>query len=238
MAIYEIARLNIKIDPLYEETRARLEPFLSESGDCDFEASVTRGEVEEYMKETNAGFPPHMCEGPLILTNICKRVLAEYDGFFFHSSCLELDGEGYMFTALSGTGKSTHTANWRRVFGDRVKMINDDKPIIRKIDGRFYVCSTPWMGKSDIGCNAIAPIKAVYVLTRGGTNTAEHVSPGTVFKQLLEATLLPKSKDSMAKLLELYNGLFSQVQLIRLSCNKDVESARVAYAAANTEEAK
>ena len=176
--------------------------------------------------------PPQLCEGTVIFTKICKKVLESYDGLFFHSSSLSLDGEGYLFTALSGTGKSTHTAFWRELFGDRVTMINDDKPIIRKIDGRFYVCGTPWMGKSNIGTNMNAPIKAVYVLCRGEENRAEQVSPSKVFRELLEATLLPEKGENTVKLLELYDELFSSVKLIKLSCKPDIEAAKVAYAAA------
>ena len=120
-------------------------------------------------------------------------------------------------------------------FGDRVTMINDDKPIIRNIDGKFWVCSTPWMGKSEIGTNIDVPIKAVYVLQRGEKNTAERVSTARVFKQLLEATLVPNTAENMQKLLELFDGLFSSVPLFLLSCNTDEEAAQVAYNAANKE---
>lgn len=44
---------------------------------------------------------------------------------------LEIDGKAYMFSAPSGTGKSTHAKLWRDCFGDRVTMINDDKPLIK-----------------------------------------------------------------------------------------------------------
>lgn len=232
MPVYRIAELNIEMEPRYLETQERLAPYLNEDGAADFAVPLD----EEGFAAFNAQSPypqyPDLNEGPYLYTQICRRILGEYDGFFFHSSALALDGEGYLFTALSGTGKSTHTANWRRAFGDRVVMINDDKPIIRKIDGRFFVCGTPWMGKSDIGCNRIAPIRAIYVLQRGEENRAERVSPGVVFKQLLEATLIPKTRENMAKLLSLFNELFCAVDLILLTCNKDEEAARVALAAA------
>ena len=235
MPVYRIAKLNIKIEPLYPETEQRLQPFAAQSGAVDFDASVTHDDVAEYFATHEDNCPPHLAEGALILTNICKTVLRDYDGCFFHSSCLMMDGEAYMFTAQSGTGKSTHTRLWRKHFGDRVTMINDDKPIIRKIDGRFWVCSTPWMGKSEIGTNIDVPIKAIYVLKRGAENSAERVSVAGVFPQLLEATLLPKDADNMQKLLCLFDGLFSKVPLFLLRCNQDEEAAVVAFNAANPE---
>ena len=148
MPVYRIAELNIKLDPEYKETIDRLAPYLTDSADYDFEVVRDREGLAEFTQ--NSTFPdrPDLNEGPYLYTKICKRILSDFDGFFFHSSALAMDGEGYLFTALSGTGKSTHTRNWRRLFGDRVTMINDDKPIIRKCNGKFLVCGTPWMGKS------------------------------------------------------------------------------------------
>lgn len=233
MAIYEIAKLRVRIEAVTEQTELRLQPYLTDGVDFDFDASTTMAEIEEYMAKSDIPTLPYLAEDAIVLTKISRTVLDRYDGCFFHSSSLEIDGKGYMFTALSGTGKSTHTRNWRRLFGDRVTMINDDKPIIRKIDGRFFVCGTPWMGKSDIGCNRTAPIKAIYILQRGEENTAKRISPGSVFKQLLEATLFPKTRENMQKLLSIFNELFSAVPLFLLTCNKDTESAQVAYDAAN-----
>ena len=231
MPIYRIAELNIKIEPKYKETVDCLEPYLTDSETFDFEVPIDPEDFASYAAKAPRPDKPAQNEGPYIYTYICRKVLREYDGFFFHSSCLALDGEGYVFTALSGTGKSTHTRNWCKYFGDRVTMINDDKPIIRKMNGKFYVCGTPWMGKSDIGCNMIAPLKAVYVLQRGEENRAEKVSAGAVLKQLIEATLLPRTKEDMQKQLSLFNELFTQIPIILLSCNKDEDSARVAYEA-------
>ena len=229
MAIYEIAKLRVRIDAVTEQTGRRLQPYLTDGGEYDFDASTTREEIEDYMQKSDIPTLPYLAEDAIVLTNISRTVLDRYDGCFFHSSCLEIDGKGYMFTALSCTGKSTHTRNWRRLFGDRVTMINDDKPLIRLIDGTYYVCSTPWMGKSNIGCNMIAPLDAVFVLKRGEENKAVPTTPGKQMRQLMEATLLPKSRENMIKLLNLFDGVFTQAKLIELFCTPDIEAAQVAY---------
>ena len=232
MPIYRIAELNIKIEPKYKETVDCLEPYLTDSETFDFEVPIDPEKFASYVAKAPRPDMPAPNEGPYIYTYICRKVLREYDGFFFHSSCLALDGEGYVFTALSGTGKSTHTALWRKHFGDRVTMINDDKPIVRRIDGKYWVCSTPWMGKSEIGSNIDAPVKAVYVLQRAEKNSAVRVNVSTVFRQLFEATLVPREPENMQKLLALFDGLFSQAKLFLLKCNQDEEAAAVAYEAA------
>ena len=78
-----------------------------------------------------------------------------------------MDGEAYIFTAVSGTGKSTHAMLWREVFGERVRMINDDKPLIRITpEGKAVVYGTPWDGKHHLSKNSAFPLKAICWLTR------------------------------------------------------------------------
>ena len=116
MPVYKIAELPILIDPVTKQTEKRLQPFLCDSAEYEFDASVSREEIEAYIEKSKTPCLPYLAEDALVLTKISREVLSGYNGCFFHSSSLELDGEGYLFTALSGTGKSTHTANWRRYF--------------------------------------------------------------------------------------------------------------------------
>lgn len=232
MPIYNIADLNISINPLNDEIKKRILPYIVNSDSFDFEVKVSQNDIADYIANSKQYCSSFMAETTLILTQICNRILENYNGFFFHSSSLMLDDKGYVFTAVSGTGKSTHTALWRKLFKDKVVMINDDKPIIRKKDGVFYVYGTPWMGKSDIGNNVKAPVKAVYILQRGEKNSAVRVKPGAVFKNILEATVVPTDRENMEKLLELLDEFFSSVPLFLLTCNMDIEAAQVAYNAA------
>lgn len=232
MPIYRIAELNILIEPLNSLTEKRLLPYIVKSDSYDFEIEVSQEDIDNFIRCANEPYSNFAAENTLILTRLSNKVLERYDGFFFHSSSLMLDGKGYVFTALSGTGKSTHTALWRKLFGNRVTMINDDKPIIRRQNGEFFVYGTPWMGKSNIGNNIKAPVKAVYILQRGEKNSAVTVKTGEVFKQILEATVVPSDRKNMAKLLELLDRFFTAVPLFRLTCNMDIEAAQTAFEAA------
>lgn len=231
MPIYRIADLNISIEPIFEQTLRRLNPYMWESVSPDFTIEATMDEISDFIRQSKTPCTPFGAESVIILTKLCNKVLEKFSGFFFHSSSLMLDGKAYVFTALSGTGKSTHTALWRKHFGNRVTMINDDKPIIRKHEGSFYIYGTPWMGKSEIGNNVKAPVKAVYVLQRGEKNSAVKVKTGEVFRQILEATVVPSDKTGMMTLLSLLDEFFSEVPVFLLTCNTDIEAAVVAYEA-------
>lgn len=233
MPIYNIADLNILIEPRHSATAKRLAPYQSDSESFDFAINVSDDEISKFSAKSTLAHTPQSAESSLILTALCNKVLERYNGFFFHSSSLMLDGEAYVFSAPSGTGKSTHTALWRKHFGERVTMINDDKPIIRKKDGIFYVYGTPWMGKAEIGTNSSAPIKAVFILQRGSLNSAVRVKPGTVFKQILEATVVPSDKAVMSRLLELLDDFFTSVPLYLLTCDQSDSAVTAAYNAAN-----
>ena len=57
--------------------------------------------------------------------------MLEYDAFLFHAAVISYAGRGFAFAAKSGTGKSTHVAQWMRALGDDVVVVNGDKPILR-----------------------------------------------------------------------------------------------------------
>lgn len=111
--------------------------------------------------------------------------LTEYDTLLMHGSALCMDDNGYLFTAPSGTGKSTHARLWRQVFGDRVWMIDDDKPLLQIKESEVIVWGSPWNGKHRLGRNASAPLRAVISLTRDSTNHIEPLETADAFEVIM-----------------------------------------------------
>lgn len=162
---------------------------------------------------------------------LCRQLalrLPNYDSILFHCSALAFDGEGVLFTAKSGTGKSTHTRLWREMYGDRVVMINDDKPFLRITENGAAVYGSPWRGKHNLGTNTSAPVRAICVVCRGEDNRLERVSAREMFPLLLQQTYAPEDPVAMACTLALVDKLSKQVGLFRLYCNMDPEAAEVA----------
>lgn len=58
------------------------------------------------------------------------EIMPKYHRFLMHGVVVSWKDTGYMFTAPSGTGKSTHAALWKKYLGDEVEIINGDKPIL------------------------------------------------------------------------------------------------------------
>ena len=159
---------------------------------------------------------------------LCESLL-EKDVVMMHGSALAMDGECYIFSAPSGTGKSTHSRLWRQAFGDRVVMINDDKPMIRFIDGKPFVYGTPWDGKHHLSTNASAPLKSIVMIDRGTKNLIEPLADNERLLLLMRQTYRPKDKMKMQKLLVLYDKLISTCRFYHLRCNMEEKAAIIAY---------
>ena len=159
--------------------------------------------------------------------------LVGYDVLLMHGSALCMDGQAYVFTAKSDTGKSTHARLWREVFADRVWMINDDKPMLRiKPDG-VTVWGTPWTGKHRLGRNAGAPLKAVTELRRGTRNHIEPMSKTDAFPLLLRQTYASADPAVSVRILELEKRLLDAAEFYSLCCNMEPEAALVAWKGMN-----
>ena len=125
--------------------------------------------------------------------------------------------------------KSTHRNLWLKNFGDRVTVINDDKPIIRKIDGVFYVYGTPWQGKENLGEDIRVPAKALCFLSRAEENYIGPIDTISVVSKMMNQVLRPKQPELMGKLLDLIDGFLGQVDCYDLRVNMNDDAAVVAY---------
>lgn len=160
------------------------------------------------------------------------KQLLDYDGLMVHSSAVVMDGKAYLFTADSGTGKSTHTNLWIRQFGNRSFILNDDKPALRLIDGVWYAYGTPWSGKNDISANLGAPIAGIACIERGIENQISLLSgKEAVLRMFKQVNRKTNDNAFRIKLLDLLDKLMTQVPIWKLKCNMEPEAAIVAYEA-------
>ena len=147
-------------------------------------------------------------------------------------SAVVMDGRAYLFSADSGTGKSTHTALYRRYFGDdRVRILNDDKPAIRLEDGVFYAYGTPWSGKTDLNLNLRVPLGGICLLERGQNNEIAPMPARKALFRLLQQTRRFEDKTKMDKVLYLLDRLLQTTPIWVMKCNMDPDAARVSYEA-------
>ncbi|MBO4452556.1 MAG: hypothetical protein J5793_01345 [Clostridia bacterium] len=168
-------------------------------------------------------------ERQAIFRAVANRLFA-YGVILFHGSAIAVDGEGYIFGAPSGTGKSTHTRLWREKFGERALMINDDKPFIRIGGDGVFVYGSPWNGKHGLSSNVCVPLKAVAILKRG-ENRAVRVGVSELLPELLGQIHRPDSEEEMEKLLDAIVKMGDNVGFYRVWCDMSLKAAETAFEA-------
>lgn len=232
-----IAEITIEIEALFETTLIFCQKYLTDSHP-DFKVSIAREDIDferERARQTDIkeGRPAFNFSDKYLETLAVYRKISEklplYNAFLFHGSAVAVDGNGYLFTAKSGTGKSTHVAFYREKFAERVLMVNDDKPLILIKKGQAFVCGSPWCGKHNLGNNIIVPLKSVCVLTRSDENYIQSIEAPQVFDILLGQSYRPHDAVSLAHYMKLFSSFTSVVKFYKLGCNLDPNSAIVSF---------
>lgn len=237
--VCKLAGTPIGVRALFPETRRFLHDYLTDN-DAVLRLTITPEDIscERRISDraaTDEGRPilpwPETYLETLALCRKVADILVQYDTLLFHGSAIAVDGEAYLFTAPSGTGKSTHTRLWRELLGKRAFMVNDDKPFLKLAQNGFEVYGNPWDGKHHLSRNVRVPLRAVCLLEQAKDNRIEPVSPSELYPSLLGQTYRPRLPEAMARVLKLTDRLVSAAQLYRLGCNMKPEAARIAYVA-------
>ncbi len=230
--LIKIAEMVIDINCRYDYLPWLCKDYIVENQQPLFKIEITQEDIDKdrelILNELGQDYDNGYLEGLEAYRRICLKAL-EYGAMFLHSACIAVDGEAYCFTADSGTGKTTHIRLWKRLFGDRAVIVNGDKPLIRKKGERYYVYGTPWCGKEGWNKNIGAPIKALCLVERSETNHIEPMDGFNIIYTVIQQTIRPKKADDLDRVLEIMDGLLSEVPMYRLGCNMDMEAAIVAY---------
>ena len=238
--VYRIADVNIEIHSIYPAVHSYCRNYASDGipelviesvpEDIEYERRKSVREAEAEGRPVR-DYPDDYLEELAVYRHICEK-MPIYDTILFHGSAVSVDGIAYLFTAPSGTGKSTHTRLWRELFGDRALMINDDKPLIRThAEGPPIVFGTPYDGKHRLSCNAAVPLRAVCLLERSASNHIRSADAQELYPALLAQIYRPADRSAAIRTLELFDRMLHMVKLFRLSCNMKMEAAQIAYEA-------
>ena len=230
-AKYDIAELKILMTTYYDRVRNLAEEYLAKTDWVEPDHELDLG-VEYYENQINDGLEDVTPENMEYVATgaLFNRFLIVHDGLMLHSSAVVVDGYAYLFSADSGTGKSTHTNLWLEKFGDKAFIINDDKPAIRKIDGEWYVYGTPWCGKNNTNKNAKAKLGAIVFLERSEENWIENESIQDAIKKFFRQTTRKLNKEqNMDKVLSTMEKVLSEVPIYKMGCNISEEAAKMAY---------
>lgn len=150
---------------------------------------------------------------------------AQMGTMLMHASVIRCEGKGYLMTAPSGTGKSTHTRLWY----DNIPgcdLLNDDNPVVRIIDGQAIVYGSPWSGKTRCYRNIQAPIGGLVRIQQRPENTIRKYSTVEAFCNLLPAMSNMKWDERVYKgVCDGISELIRIVGMYELGCLPNAEAA-------------
>lgn len=227
----------VAVSANYATTKRFCQGYLIEEipSEVDIEVSVNLQDVaEEQEKAAKAELGPYSNNylETLALHRKVSEELTKYHTVLFHGSAIAVDGEVYLFTAPSGTGKSTHARLWREHFGDRAFMVNDDKPFLHlQEDGQMIVYGAPWDGKHHLSRNVGLPLRGICIIVQAEENRIQKLSKKESLQEIyLQTYRTISNPKSMKETLEVLTGLLSQ-PLYRLECNISQKAVKLSYEA-------
>lgn len=155
--------------------------------------------------------------------------LPNFNGMMLHASATVINGETYLFAGQSGIGKSTHANLLLKNFPG-AQLINDDKPALRHVDGKWMAYGTPWCGKDGININAKSPLKAVCLLTaRRDRNHIELADSLKAVTGIISCSAGRGNREVFIKISALIDKLVKDVPIYEMDSLANDESALMAY---------
>ena len=162
MKFYKIAGCIVEYEPIYPLLKNQMEAYRIDEQKIDMKLTITK-EFCEIKQQENPHLTLEQCEYIYAGSQFYNKLI-NLGGFLLHASAVVIDNKAYLFSADSGTGKSTHTKLWQKCFGDKALIINDDKPAIKIENGICYAYGTPFSGKTDENLNMKFPLQAICLL--------------------------------------------------------------------------
>ena len=151
----------------------------------DFTTGILMVRPHTGRNAPDGGFPLAFPAGELLVINL----LARGRGVMVHSCGLALGEHGVLFVGKSGAGKSTTAQLWSEVPG--VTILSDDRIILRKHDGRFWIYGTPFHGTAEYAEPQGVPLERILFLRHSGDNWVKDVRPAAAAARLFAGVFPP-----------------------------------------------
>lgn len=226
-----IADFNIEIMIKYIKMLEYCNAYITDCNLIDLSIPISQKDYELERMVTDSPYSDAFLE-----TTISYRKLAEWlpnnGAFVLHSACFDVDGEGVAFAAHSGTGKTTHMRLWQELLGDKMVVVNGDKPIVRFFEDEPeipYAYGTPWNGKERLGCNMRTPLKHICFIERNETNYVEPMEKSDAINRIFNQVYMPKDPMAVMNTMQLIDRLLSSCKLWTIHCNMEPSAAETAY---------
>lgn len=168
----------------------------------------------------HAQFPQGVGARTVLSCLALEHLLAPLDGLLLHASFICHEGKAILFTAPSGTGKSTQAELWRSHRGARI--LNGDRVCIRMEGGTPYACGIPFAGSSGICKQAKLPIAAIVCLSQAPQTTIRSLGGFEAFRRVWEGCSVNTwDREDIAHVSDTVMRVLQSVPVFHLACTPD-----------------
>lgn len=160
--------------------------------------------------------------GPKVVLNAAEaeHLITRNGGFVFHCSYIDRDGEAILFTAPSGTGKSTQAELWHTY--RNAEIINGDRAVIRLVNGRLMAEGIPFAGSSRYYKNRSLPVKAIVYLGQAPQTTIGQLQGREAFLRIWEGVSVNTwDKEDVELVLQAVQKVVEQIPIFYMPCTPD-----------------
>ena len=155
-----------------------------------------------------------------------EHLIARAGGFVFHCSYIEWQGRGILFTAPSGTGKSTQASLWNHFRGTEI--INGDRAAVRVTEDAILAEGIPFSGSSSFCRNRSLPLAAVVYLAQAPVTSIRRLRGYEAFARIWEGCSINTwDREDMVRVSETVRTVAQRVPVFHMPCRPD-ESAVLA----------
>jgi hypothetical protein len=170
-----------------------------------------------YLRDSGEMIP----ESRYLMNMLClESLLLRHGGLILHAAFIRWQGQGILFSAPSGTGKSTQAQLWEQYMG--AEILNGDRAAIRNRNGIWTAYGLPYAGTSHIYRNTSAPIRAIVILRQAPQNRIRPLPVSEALRALLpEFTAHRWDPSFMEKMLDMLSQLLQHVPAYCLECRPD-----------------
>lgn len=153
------------------------------------------------------------------------RRMIEHGGLILHCAYIDHQGKGILFSAPSGVGKSTQAALWEKYRNSVI--VNGDRALLRKEEGKWLACGWPVCGSSGICKRMDVSIHAIVMLRQGRENSVIRLSPAEAFRQLYpQVTVNQWSSEFVQAAMNGIEDLIMQIPVWQLTCDMTEEAVQ------------
>lgn len=224
----KIADTVLEINAFNESTKKYCQDFLSEE-EPNYVITMTDEDLKNERTTSENGKVYVNEEISALYRKIAELVIKD-NIIVFHGSSFMVNNNGFLITARSGVGKSTHSRNLKALLGDKFVYINDDKPLLKVNENSVTVYGTPWNGKERRSNDISAPLRAILFLSRGETNTYRKiVNKEEIYIKMISQIYLPKEKAKRELALKAADSILKNINFYEINVTKDIESAKMTY---------